>query len=103
MTKQLLFGGTLLLVFAGSFPAQEPGLLAGKVTLKSSGEGIPEVSIALCPDTGPEMISMTEGGRLPARGQIQSIRIPSAGEPGQITITGVFTDCPDARRTTTDK
>jgi len=98
MTK-LLLGG--LLLFAGAF--QEPGSIAGKVVLQSSGDGISEVAITLCPDTGRQVVSLTDGSTgIPPRDQVREIRIPSPNAPGPITITSEFTDCPNARRTTTD-
>lgn len=98
MTK-LLLGGMLLL--AGVF--QEPGSIAGKAALQSSGEGIPEVSITLCPDTGRQVVSVTDGSTgMPPRDQVREIRIQSPGEGGQITVTSVSPDCSNASHTTTD-
>lgn len=90
-------------VFSGSLAAQESRSIAGRATLQSTGEGIPEVAITLCPDSGRKVILVTEGvAQLPARDQIQAIRISSAGEPGQISVTSVVDDCSNERRTTTD-
>jgi hypothetical protein len=104
MTK-LLLGGTLLLVgvFAGSLSAQDSGSISGQVALQSSGEGIPEVSITLCLDTGRQVVSVTDGSTgIPARDLVREIRIQAPGDGGQVTITSVTADCSNARHTTTD-
>jgi hypothetical protein len=104
MAKRLLFSAILLSgALSGVLSAQVPSSLQGSVTLLSSREGIPEVSVTLCADAGREAVSVSTGeSQLLSRDQIREIRIPSPGEPGQITVTSVTADCPNARRTTTD-
>ena len=101
MAKQILFGTTLALSggLFGSLNAQETVSISGIVSLQSSHEGIPEVSVTLCPDTARQVVSATEGVvQLPSRDQVLEIRLAAPGEPRQITVTSVFPDCPNAQR-----
>ena len=105
MTKRLLVGGILLLsgVSSGSFSAQGLGSIAGRVTLQSSGEGIPAASVTMCRDTGRQLISETAlrpSDRLPSREGLQSIRIGGPSETAIVTSTSK--DCQNLISTTTD-
>ena len=87
MTRRLLLGGTLLLcgVFSRSLRAQTPGSIAGRVTLESTGEGIPDVAITLCQDSGREVVSETSGAEsMPPRDKVKEVRITNY--PGVLSV-----------------
>jgi hypothetical protein len=107
--KNQLVPAALILLFSlsSSLQAQSPNTVAGVVRQLSNGDGIPEVAITLCPETGREVTTITESiATLPSRDAVREIRIPSAnglGIPAPITVTSVTADCPNARRATTDR
>jgi len=71
--------------------------------LLSTHEGIAEVAISLCPDTGRNVISTTEAGTTQVpKDQIREIRIAGTGAEAQVSVVSESPDCPSARRTTTD-
>jgi hypothetical protein len=108
MIRQLLVNGILLL-FSGVSQfayAQAPGSIAGGAIQRSTGEGIPEVAITLCRDTGNQVrvASDAVGDRLPARDGIQEIRLGATpmGAPAQIAIISSSAECANPRQATTD-
>jgi hypothetical protein len=108
MRKRHGLCGALVVVamFAGlPAVAQTTNSVAGTVILESSRQGIPEVAMTLCLDTGREVISQSESmSGLPARDQVRSIRIvANPNQPPQITVTSTSVDCEKPMRTATDR
>jgi hypothetical protein len=108
MRKRLRCCGGFVAVamfFALPAAAQSTTSVAGTVILESSRQGIREVAMTLCLDTGREVISQSEiVSGLPARDQVRSIRIvANPNQPPQITVTSTSVDCEKPMRTATDR